>query len=167
LTCSRILELLPDQIIVDRLDFHDETPIVDIKPYSPGWDLILSARSAHRYDPSRYDSQELHDALSRDAENALGFERSTTPTIQALVSGLADLARVHQVNLRDDSTRFVLPHPDGRVDVLLSATGASFGNERITLTPLPPSVVFRTCTGSRRFDIHAQPAGVRVEPLSV
>ena len=31
---------------VDALDFIDETPIVDIKRYSPSWDCVFSARSS-------------------------------------------------------------------------------------------------------------------------
>jgi len=141
LTCARLLEVQSDALVVDRLDFQDQTPIVDIKPYSPGWDLVPSATSAHRYDPSRYARSDLLEALARDAEHALGAERANTALIRSMIDGLAALVADQDVDLRRPDTRFVLPFPDGRVDLLLCAAGATFGNERLELGSLPDDSV--------------------------
>jgi tRNA-Thr(GGU) m(6)t(6)A37 methyltransferase TsaA len=162
LTCSRILELHRDTVVIDRLDFQDQTPIVDIKPYSPGWDLVPSARSAHRYDPSRYTLHELVEALSRDAENALGPESASASLISSTVLGLAKLTEEFDVDLRDPSTRFAVPEPDGRVDLLLCATGASFGTGRLLLRPLPVSSLLRTWANDAVFDVRLSRDGVTV-----
>jgi tRNA-Thr(GGU) m(6)t(6)A37 methyltransferase TsaA len=162
LTCSRILELHHDTVVVDRLDFQDQTPIVDLKPYSPGWDLVPSALSAHRYDPSRYTLDELVEALSRDAENALGPENASASVISSVVLGLAKLTEDFGVDLRDASTRFAVPEPDGRVDLLLCATGASFGTGRLLLRPLPVSTLLRAWTDDAVFEVRISRDGVTV-----
>ncbi len=162
LTCARILSLHHDAVVVDRLDFQDQTPIVDLKPYSPGWDLVPSALSAHRYDPSRYTFDELVEALTRDAENALGPHAASASVISSTILGLAKLAAEFGVDLRDPSTRFVVPEPDGRVDLLLCATGASFGTGRLLLRPLPGSSLLRAWTDHDMLEVRLARHGVAV-----
>lgn len=154
LSCARIVELLDHAVVVDRLDFQDQTPIVDLKPYSPGWDLIPSAASSHRYDPSRYVHDELIEALARDAEHALGPELAATSSIRSVVAGLAALVADHDIDLRHHDTRFDLPSADARVEVLLCATGAAFGNRRLTLRScLPDETVLQVRVGSATYRI--------------
>ncbi|MBN8729130.1 MAG: SAM-dependent methyltransferase [Acidobacteria bacterium] len=45
LTAARIVDIGPSHVDVDRLDFIDGTPVVDVKPYFPSRDCIFSARS--------------------------------------------------------------------------------------------------------------------------
>lgn len=155
LSCARILELRPDGVVVDRLDFLDQTPVVDLKPYSPGWDLAPCALSAHRYDPSRYTSQEISDALARDAEHALGPKLADSPAVHSLVAGLARLVADHDVDLREPDTRYELPSADERVEVLLCATGAAFGNGRLRLAPMTEGTVVHVQTAAGTFQIFA------------
>lgn len=45
LTAARIVDIGRSHVDVDRLDFIDGTPVVDLKPYFPSRDCIFSARS--------------------------------------------------------------------------------------------------------------------------
>lgn len=152
LSCARITQLLPDGFIIDRIDFVDQTPVLDIKPYSPGWDLVPSARSAHRYDPSRYTVDELRSALLRDAENALGTEAARTESIARLVDALQRLATEYDIDLRAESTRFFL-QPGPCIDLLLCATGATFGNERLAIAALGDHAALRVQTPNHTIDV--------------
>ncbi len=154
LTCARITQIENGSITVERLDFQDKTPIIDLKPYTPGWDLIPSASSSHRYDPSRYQPDELSDALLRDATNALGLAASRSPVIDALISGLRTLV-IEGIDLRSDKTRFALnaSQLDERVDVLMCATGASFGNRRLCVSEEHSNALVRVHSATSTLDI--------------
>ena len=158
LSCARILEVKADGVVVDRLDYLDQTPIIDLKPYSPGWDLAPCAVSSHRYDPSRYVREELMEALSRDAEHALGPQRADSEAVRSLVVGLAALAADCDVDLRDTNTRYALREADERVEVLLCATGATFGNGRLCLAPLPERVAAQVRCSEKSFRIGVEGA---------
>jgi tRNA-Thr(GGU) m(6)t(6)A37 methyltransferase TsaA len=135
LSAARVLSRQGPVLHLDRLDFRDGTPVLDLKPYSPGWDLIPSAVSGHRYDAARYERQELHEALARDACNALGPAAMERPAVQALVHALLRAVFDEGVDIRSACCHFVLARPDERVEVLLCAAGAGFGNGRISIQP--------------------------------
>ena len=147
LSCARILRIDGPIVHLDRLDVRDRTPIIDLKPYSPGWDLIPSARSAHRYDPSRYEHHELDEALRRDACNALGPDRAVGQVARELTDALARIVIDVKIDIREPSTLFVVGALDARVDILLCATGASFGNGRLQLCTLPDDTVVEVRSG--------------------
>ncbi|HQP38974.1 MAG TPA: tRNA (N6-threonylcarbamoyladenosine(37)-N6)-methyltransferase TrmO [Polyangiaceae bacterium] len=141
LTAARLLRIDGNVLHLDRLDFRDGTPVLDIKPYSPGWDLIPCALSAHRYDPNRYDQEELRIAIARDAVNAVGPDALEDPLIRNTAEGLARLIIETRVDPRDPHVSFEVGHLDGRVEVLLCVAGSSFGNRRLRCVPLPPDVL--------------------------
>lgn len=143
LTPARLLGRSGRVLELDRLDFRDGTPVVDIKPYSPGWDLIPAATSGHRYDPERYTRQELTQALWRDATNALGSVAETRPRVVSTIAALVELTFGHRADIRAPALRYELDSPDERVDVVLCATGASFGNERLSVAQLPSGTLLR------------------------
>ncbi len=153
ISCARIIDLLPDRIRVDRLDFADQTPILDLKPYSPGWDLVPSASSTHRYDPSRYTSDELSEAFARDADHALGPHFLDHPAVVALLPALTTLVKEHHIDLRSSRTRFTLPRADARVDLLLCCTGASFGNARLHVDSLPDACLLAVHSESTDYHV--------------
>jgi len=164
LTCARLLERQGSTLLLDRLDFQDKTPVVDIKPYSPGWDLILSASGIHRYDPSRYSEEELLLALQHDAANALGPSHPS-PARSAIIQALASLI-LHHVDIRSPSTHFAIPIPDERVDLLMGSTAASFGNQRLHILSLPDSVLLRSWTPRIAFDVSICSGSPQLLPLS-
>jgi tRNA-Thr(GGU) m(6)t(6)A37 methyltransferase TsaA len=145
LSVARLLGRSGAVVELDRLDLCDGTPVVDIKPYSPGWDMVPAAASAHRYDPDRYDRPELEEALWRDATNALGEAANGSEVARSIVAALSALVFDARLDVRDPGVRFFVGGPDERVDVLLCATGASFGNRRLLLEtgPVEPRVVLR------------------------
>ncbi|MCU0690744.1 MAG: tRNA (N6-threonylcarbamoyladenosine(37)-N6)-methyltransferase TrmO [Polyangiaceae bacterium] len=164
LSAVRLLARHNTTLTVDRLDCRDNTPVVDLKPYSPGWDLIPSALSVHRYDPSRYAPDEIRDALWRDAHNALGLCADQMAVVGELIDALCQLALDAAIDIRDTGTRFAIDAADARVDVLLCATGASFGNRRLSLMGREPDVVLRVWTRDQRWGV-CRPMGEQA-PLS-
>jgi len=163
LTPARLLRREGRVLHLDRLDFHDGTPVLDIKPYSPGWDLIPCATSGHRYDPARYTPEELALALTRDAANALGDSGSSA----ALTEGLARLAIDAALPLRDSRVSFEVGALDGRIEVLLCATGATFGNGRLRLASAANDVIL-TATDSEleRWEVRKQGDSVTIARVS-
>lgn len=141
LSAARLLRIDGSLLHLDSLDFRDGTPVLDIKPYSPGWDLIPCALSAHRYDPNRYEREELRTAIGRDTVNAVGPDALEDPLFRNMAEGLAHLIIEARIDPRDPHVSFELGSLDGRVEVLLCVAGASFGNRRLRCVPLPPDVL--------------------------
>ncbi len=52
LSVVKILEVLYDEctIVIDQIDAHDETPVIDIKPYMPSSDRVDGARVPHWFE---------------------------------------------------------------------------------------------------------------------
>lgn len=49
LTATRLLKRDGNTLYLEHIDFLDGTPVIDIKPYSVGWDSIFSARNNSTY----------------------------------------------------------------------------------------------------------------------
>ncbi len=141
LTAARLLRRDGARLALDRLDFFDGTPIIDIKPYSPGWDLIPCATSSHRYDPSRYRASELSAAIQRAAEHALGADVATCPAALLIVQCLVELVMMASVDIRSSDVTFELPAAEIGSELLLCATGATFANGRLRVRALSPEIV--------------------------
>ena len=73
LTCARLLKVRGCRLYVDSLDVVDGTPVVDIKPYSPGIDSVPAARTPDYSRKYRLASDEfLRSTLERTARNHCG-----------------------------------------------------------------------------------------------
>lgn len=166
LTPARLLRREGRLLHLDRLDFQDGTPVLDIKPYSPGWDLIPCATSGHRYDPARYTPEELGFALARDAANALG-PASDSASAQALVEALARLAIDASLPLREPRVSFEIDSLDSRIEVLLCATGATFGNGRLRLAAACSQVILTAVDSDvERWEVRKQGGAITVSRVS-
>jgi tRNA-Thr(GGU) m(6)t(6)A37 methyltransferase TsaA len=73
LTCVRLLDVRGRRLKVDALDAVDGTPVVDIKPYSPGIDCVPAARQPDYSRKYRLAGDEfLRSTLTRIARNHCG-----------------------------------------------------------------------------------------------
>jgi len=73
LTASRLLGRDGNVLFLEHIDFIDGTPIIDIKPYSVGWDSIFSAKNNSTYDIySKMDKADAYSDMLRQAANFHG-----------------------------------------------------------------------------------------------
>ena len=132
LSTTQLLGVEGTTVHLARLDLWDGTPIVDLKPYSPGWDQVLWAADPRRTRPWELPVAHLREGLRREAEDAVGSadtleSREVIAAVEALVGQGRDP--------RDPEVRWTVPALDARVDLLLVLAGASFGNGRLCYDP--------------------------------
>ncbi|MDP1808979.1 MAG: tRNA (N6-threonylcarbamoyladenosine(37)-N6)-methyltransferase TrmO [Actinomycetota bacterium] len=73
LTATRLLKREGNVLFLEHIDFIDGTPIVDIKPYSVGWDSIFSAGNNSTYATyAKMDVRDAYDDMLRQAANFHG-----------------------------------------------------------------------------------------------
>ena len=128
-TVARLVEadLTTNCLHLDRLDFIDGTPVVDIKRYSPAIDSVFTARTSRDLAPPTPD---LQDDLVRAAVNFHGeWCAGVAAGVVLLTAALTAWGRAAR-------------HPDLRVQVgqdgcladgLRGMTGATLGNGRLTV----------------------------------
>lgn len=131
LSSSRILRIEDHVVHLARLDLWDHTPILDLKPYSPGWDVIPWATHTRRSPPWRLPEPELTELLEREALDAVP---TLDPVAHQVIEAVRALLMAHH-DPRDPARTFTIPALDRRVDLLLVMTGASFGNGRLRYEP--------------------------------
>ncbi len=131
LTISRILGVEGRVVHLERLDLWDGTPIVDLKPYSPGWDIIPWATHRRRSPPWRLPEQELSELLEREALDAVP---TLDPVAHRVIDALRALLLAEQ-DPRDPARTYTIGTLDHRVDLLTVMTGATFGNRRLRYQP--------------------------------
>lgn len=73
LTATRLLRREGNTLYLDHIDFVDGTPIIDIKPYSVGWDAVFSAKNNSTYETYRkMPVPEVYADMLRQAANFHG-----------------------------------------------------------------------------------------------
>jgi tRNA-Thr(GGU) m(6)t(6)A37 methyltransferase TsaA len=142
-TAVKLLEVKDGEVIVEGLDFIDGTPVIDIKPYSPGWDSIHTATRSRRFPLHEMNAGKALDLLLRDAVNFSGELGSEGIMAVAMLFLLATKYRIdpRYPDLRVDINRF-----GSALDALVGACGATFGSGRIKITDMPDKRL--TCTFS-------------------
>ncbi len=71
LTASRLLKREGNILFLEHVDFIDGTPIIDIKPYSVGWDSIFSAKNNSSF--ATYAKMDAADAFADMLRQAANF----------------------------------------------------------------------------------------------
>jgi hypothetical protein len=137
-TVVRLLGVVDGQLTVEGLDFADGTPVLDVKPYSPGWDSIHCATRVRRVPLEKMAPEKALDLLLRDAVN---FSGELDHEGLAVVAMMFLLATGYRIDPRDSSLRVELNRCGAAVDALIGMCGATFGSGRIrivgtTKTPL-------------------------------
>ena len=117
---------------VDPLDMVEGTPVIDIKPYSFGWDCIFSARSRRPLIDARIAPESVMEDCLRVAAN---FHGSSCPGI---VIGVREtLAALRKLDILDPrgSKRLVVFTESDRclVDAIMALTGCTPGRRTIRL----------------------------------
>jgi len=168
LTATRLLEVDGRRLRVERLDFVDGTPIVDLKRYSPSWDCIFAARSSRDRYLVDFASPERLAEYETEAANFHGERCSWVVLAARLVHHVAATWQVRPKDERlcvtvsvDDALRHL-------ADALQALTGATFGNGRLSVT-WEPMVRFdwagRSWSVMPKLPLEADPAAVRTMPL--
>lgn len=129
LTAARIERIDGRRIEVDRLDFMDGTPVVDVKPYFTTRDMIFAARSS-----------QVGKAASAEAVResmglqALQFAGDASPDLELAVEIITDF-RADILRFADPEEWFVTA-PASRpkiVDALMGMTRVSLGRGTLRL----------------------------------
>lgn len=119
---------------VDNLDLIDGTPVLDIKPYQPGWDAVFAATTHDRTEkirkmgPFRYRESLIRETVNYHGEWCTGAAMAVR--IAEKASGLVD-GDLRRPDISVD------PGTDPCLaDAIIGITGARPGNRRIRLTGL-------------------------------
>jgi tRNA-Thr(GGU) m(6)t(6)A37 methyltransferase TsaA len=158
LTATRLVKVEGPLLYVEPLDLIDGSPVVDIKPYSAGWDTIFWARDVHSALITQHMAEEQVLAeLFREAFNFHG-EKCAAIAVSAKIACYA--ARVLETSVRDirlQLPRTVNPH---LADGLVGVSRATMGNARLTFSE-DPDIRIWTATRSviyRVFDVSGSDA---------
>ena len=101
LSVVRLLERQGDTLLVQGIDVLDQTPLLDIKPYMPGYDAIKDATMGGRPGSVGVPSPE---AASEEDSFDYGFLRTGLPATRGLLDGIRTTSARHQT---------ILPLPRG------------------------------------------------------
>lgn len=139
LTATRLLKREGNVLFLEHIDFIDGTQIIDIKPYSVGWDSIFSARNNSTYSTyAKMDVGDVYDDMLRQAGNFHGDVCiGTTIGMRA-----ASLAMNHfKCDLQTKSLKVTVAARGCIADAVQGLTQA--GNKRFTrLEPPVGEIVF-------------------------
>ncbi|MCL2178557.1 MAG: tRNA (N6-threonylcarbamoyladenosine(37)-N6)-methyltransferase TrmO [Proteobacteria bacterium] len=119
---------------VERLDLLDGTPLVDIKPYSPGWDGVFCARHKHRAQPTAIADAHLVACMERDLENFMG-PIALKPKTRWVLAMAFVATRFLKADLRDSDIQVSVNRMDETTEALMALTGAAFFNHRLLAYP--------------------------------
>ena len=139
-TVVKLLDIKNGIVTVEGLDFIDRTPIIDIKPYSPGWDSIHNATRVRRVSFHEMEPEKALDILIRDAKNFSGKLDNEGLMVVAIVFLLATK---YHIDPRDPELRMEINRYGIALDALIGMCGATFGSGRIKVLDWPPK--FLTC----------------------
>ena len=130
LTAARLLRLEGRMLHVDRLDFLDGTPVLDIKPYFVTRDLIFSANGRQVGRPADRDA--LRESL---LSQAVAFHGLIAPEVALGVRIIEHFRVVHHA-LGDPEAWHVEAPADRPVllDALMGLTRATFGRSNLFLS---------------------------------
>ncbi|HQP72272.1 MAG TPA: TrmO family methyltransferase, partial [Methanoculleus sp.] len=116
-------------LLLEHLDLIDGTPVIDIKPYQPGWDCVFSAaghdrtEKIRRMKPGDYRASLIREAVNYHGDVCAGV---------AIGVRIAEAAtRILDCDLRHAGV-VVAPGADPCIlDALIGITGATPGNQRL------------------------------------
>ena len=137
MTIVPLLEKRGHELIVRDLDFIDGTPLIDIKPYCPGWDSVFSAVHRRRANPALQTDAILREFYRRDLINHVGREAALSPTGELAVEACLLATRHLECDPRDADLCLVLHGIHPLMDGLMAITGASLTNGRLSVAPDP------------------------------
>jgi len=132
LSATRLLKVEGPLLYVEPLDLIDGSPIVDIKPYSSGWDAIFWARDVHSSFITRHMARA--DVLAELLREGFNYHGEKCGAIAVAAKIAYDASQTLQANVRDLSLRLpkdINPHV---ADGLIGISRATMGNARLTFS---------------------------------
>ncbi len=131
LSVTRLLKVEIPLLYAESLDLIDGSPIVDIKPYSAGWDVVFWARDKHsRVAVQNAVPKEACAALLREAYNFHG-ERCAAAALATRV--MFDAASELGSDLRDLTLELPRDTNSHVTDSIIGITRATPGNARLAM----------------------------------
>jgi tRNA-Thr(GGU) m(6)t(6)A37 methyltransferase TsaA len=133
-TVAQLLDIndpVPNRLHLDRLDFIDGTPIVDIKRYSPAIDSVFAAYTSR---DAAFPTHDLPDELARAAVN---FHGEWCAGVAAGVVLLTEALTTWGIAARHPDLRVQVGHDGCLADALQGMTGATLGTGRLTVCDDP------------------------------
>ena len=127
---------------VDDLDLADGTVVLDLKPYVPGQDTVLSARRARTVRIARLEPADALGYLELDLAHHLG-DAARTPPARAALAAILVASRRLTVEPRDEGLRVAVNRADASLDALMGLTGATFASGRVAIDAAPGPLAFR------------------------
>jgi tRNA-Thr(GGU) m(6)t(6)A37 methyltransferase TsaA len=155
LSATRLTKVEGPLLYVEPLDLIDGSPIVDIKPYSSGWDSIFWARDVHSALITRHMAEA--DVLAELLREAYNFHGEKCGAIGVAAKIACDAAQTLEASMRDIFLRLprnVNPHV---ADGLIGISKATIGNARLTFSD-DPDVLVLTAAQSIRYRIFDVPS---------
>ena len=127
LMAARLLGVEGRLVHLDRLDFVDGTPVVDLKRYSPGWDAIPAARTYYETQPRAEAPEAVAADLYLEAVHYLG-----EPCVEAALAArlLVHIMATWEIAAKDPALRVGVA-TSVLADALAALTGTSLGNGRL------------------------------------
>ena len=164
-TVARLLaaDLPACRLHLDRLDFVDGTPVVDIKRYSPAIDSVFAARTSRDLAPPIRD---LRADLVRAAANFHGEWCAGAATGVVL---LAEALTAWGIAARHAELRVQVGRDGCLADALQGMTGATLGSGRLAVGDTPAvRLAFgpNTWTFHPRYDLDTPPDTILDQPLA-
>ncbi len=132
LSATRLIKVKGPLLYVEPLDLIDGSPIVDIKPYSSGWDAIFWARDVHSSFIMRHMARA--DVLAELLREGFNYHGEKCGAIAVAAKIAYDASQTLQANVRDFSLRLpkdINPHV---ADGLIGISRATMGNGRLTFS---------------------------------
>ena len=130
LIAARLLRVEGRHLYLDRLDFVDGTPVVDLKRYSPGWDAIFAARTYYETLPRDDPPEQIAADLYLEAVHFLG-----EPCVEAALAArlLTHIMAAWAIPAKDPALRIGVA-PTRLADALQAVSGATLGSGRLHVT---------------------------------
>lgn len=128
-TTAKLLKRDGRLLLVSFLDAIHGTPVLDIKPYEPGWDCIFSATDRDQADrikkmlPGEYRESLVREAVNYHGEECVGLALGVRMAVFA--------NRVLEKDLRNENVCILIGKNACISDSLMGMTGARLGNKRL------------------------------------
>ncbi|HLI29410.1 MAG TPA: tRNA (N6-threonylcarbamoyladenosine(37)-N6)-methyltransferase TrmO [Chloroflexota bacterium] len=159
LMAARLLRVEGRQVHLDRLDFVDGTPVLDLKRYSPGWDAIFAARTYYETLPRDDPPDRIAAELYLEAVHFLG-----EPCVEAALAArlLTHILVSWTIPAKDPALRITVA-PTRLADALMAVSGATVGSGRLHLEA---GAAVRFQHGWQRAELHPR-AQLPLEPDAI
>jgi tRNA-Thr(GGU) m(6)t(6)A37 methyltransferase TsaA len=132
LSATRLIKVEGPLLYVEPLDLIDGSPIVDIKPYSSGWDAIFWARDVHSSFIMRHMARA--DVLAELLREGFNYHGEKCGAIAVAAKIAYDASQMLQANAREFSLRLPKDIDPHVADGLIGISRATMGNTRLTFS---------------------------------